>query len=238
MSGSKQMDMIRQMFNNRLQVVSETSVYATIKEVDEAGRTCKAEIGNIIYENILLYSVENPDLKGFVFIPAVDSIVLVSRVGTDRMFVESFSEIDKVIFTLNDLELVVDADNIDLRKGEKVSIHIDAEKLEVVNDKVVVTGGADILTVAVDGSTIEVKPDEILFNGGDLGGLVKIEELKKNLDSLKSFVEAIHSALPSAFSAVGAALASNGALGATAYNGSMAGQIIRFEDMENEKVKH
>lgn len=235
---SKQMDMIRQKFHSQLKTAAETSLYATIKEVDEAKRTCKAEIGNILYEDILLYSIENPDLKGFVFVPAIDSVVLVSRVGNDRMFVTSFSEIDKVIFTLNDLELIVDADNIDLKKGDNITIHVDAEKLEVTNDKVVITGAPDVLTATVDGSTIEVKPDVILFNGGDLGGLVKIEELKKNLDSLKMFVETMHAALPGSFSAILAAMSANGALGAQAYNAAMAGQAIQFEDMENEKVKH
>jgi|GEM_PF-459578 hypothetical protein len=165
---SKQMELIRQMFHSRLASASENSLYATIKEVDEAKRTCKAEIGNILYEDILLYSVENADLKGFVFIPAIDSIVLVSRVGTDRMFVESFSEIDKVIFTLNDLELVVDGGNIDLKKGDKIAVHVDAETIKVQNDA----------------STFEVNPDEMLFNGGDLGGLIKIQELTDKINAL------------------------------------------------------
>jgi hypothetical protein len=50
-------------------------------------------------------------------------------------------------------------------------------------------------------------------------------------------VEAIHSALPSAFNAIGASTAANGALGATSYNGSMAGKAVQLKDMENNRIK-
>lgn len=90
----------------------------------------------------------------------------------------------------------------------------------------------------IDGVTLEVKKDLFEINGGENGGLVMIKELKENLDALKKFVMKIHSSLPSAFSAVGASTAANGANGATSYNGAMAGQAINFKDMENKKVKH
>jgi hypothetical protein len=80
--------------------------------------------------------------------------------------------------------------------------------------------------------------EKVVFNGGQLGGLVKLQELKDNLDSLKQYVEAMHSALPSAFSAIGASTAANGALGATSYNGSMAGKAVQLKDMEDKKVLH
>jgi hypothetical protein len=80
--------------------------------------------------------------------------------------------------------------------------------------------------------------EKVVFNGGQLGGLVKLQELKDNLDSLKQFVEAVHSALPTAFNAVGASTAANGALGATSYQGAMAGKMVQFKDMEDKKILH
>jgi hypothetical protein len=222
MSGSKQMDMIRQMFHNRLAGAAENSLYATIKEVDEAKRTCKAEIGNILYEDILLYSVENADLKGFVFIPAIDSIVLVSRVGTDRMFVESFSEIDKVIFTLNDLELVIDADNIDLKKGEKVTVHVDAETMKVQNDA----------------STIEINPDEMLFNGGDLGGLIKIQELTDKINTLIDTFNKHTHMIPSGTFLIGAQAGVPNPAPVSVQKTTDTANSFNKGDYENEKVKH
>lgn len=95
-------------------------------------------------------------------------------------------------------------------------------------------GNSDNSFVVVACSELE----KVVFNGGQLGGLVKLQELKDNLDSLKQYVEAIHNALPGAFSAIGASTAANGALGATSYNGSMSGKIIQLKDMEDKKILH
>jgi hypothetical protein len=78
--------------------------------------------------------------------------------------------------------------------------------------------------------------DRIVFNGGQLGGLVKLQELNENLDSLKQYVEAIHNALPTAFNAIGASTAANGASGAASYQGTMAGKAVQLKDMENKKI--
>jgi hypothetical protein len=80
--------------------------------------------------------------------------------------------------------------------------------------------------------------ESIAINGGSLGGLVKIEELKNNIDSLKQYVESIHAALPAAFSAIGAGTAAAGSAGATSYNTAMTGKSISIEDMEDTTVKH
>jgi hypothetical protein len=82
------------------------------------------------------------------------------------------------------------------------------------------------------------KIDTITINGGELGGLVKIQKLEDNLNSLKTMIESIHAALPSAFTAIGAAAAAAGAAGATAYTQAMAGKSISIVDMEDEKIKH
>lgn len=209
----KEIDLLRQLFNRRLKEAATTVRYAEVAAVDESARTCSVKIDGLTYEHILLYSVEKPDLKGFVFIPAVGSKVLVSRVGEGRYFVEMFSVIDKILLTV----------------GEKMTAALDAETLSYKNDKVNLT---------ITGTKVELTADEIVFNGGGLGGLVQIKELKSNLNSLKTFVEAMHTAVPTAIAGVGAALAANGALGKQAYDGAMAGKSITISNMENPKVKH
>lgn len=104
-------------------------------------------------------------------------------------------------------------------------------------DKVLLTVG-DKVELTITGDKVELKADEIVFNGGENKGLVKVEQLQKNLDSLKTYVEAIHAALPSAFSAVGAAMQANGASGGAAYTCAMAGKSVVLENMENQKIKH
>lgn len=209
----KRTEELRRLFNLRLEEAGKSVFYGKVTAADEAARTCTVEIDGIPYENVLLYAIEKPELKGFVFIPAIDSQVLVERIGDDRYCIEMFSVIDKVLLTV----------------GEKVTAALDAETLDYKNDKV---------SLSITGTKVELAAEEITFNGGELGGLVKIQELKDNLDSLKQFVEAMHSALPSAFTAVGAAMSAAGANGATKYNGSMAGKTITIADMENPKIKH
>lgn len=95
----------------------------------------------------------------------------------------------------------------------------------------------DKILVTVGTSFIEIKNDEIIFNGGENKGLVKLKELEESLDSLKKYVEAINSALPSAFSAVGASPAASGAAGGASYTASMADKSIIIKDLENPKIK-
>lgn len=191
------------------------SFYARVKSVDPDKRVCVVTDHNgIDYDDVLLYAIENIDLKGFVFIPKVDSNVIVSRIGaSNELFVSLFSEVDKVLLTI----------------GDNVNVSIDDKELSYESGKT---------EIIATGDAVSIKAPEIAFNGGELGGLVKLEQLKQNLDSLKQMVEAIHSALPGAFTAIGAGAAANGPGGSTAYTGAMTGKTIILTDMENTKVKH
>ena len=93
------------------------------------------------------------------------------------------------------------------------------------------------INIKIGNTVATINAEGIVFNGGSLGGLVKLQELKDNLDSLKSYVEAMNGALPAAFSAVGAGAAANGATGAASYQGAMSGQTVQLKDMENGKIK-
>ena len=78
----------------------------------------------------------------------------------------------------------------------------------------------------------------VTFNGGDHDGLVKLQELKDNLDSIKNYLSALKSAINTGLNGVGASTAASGAAGAAAFEGAMAGQMITFKNMENTKIKH
>jgi hypothetical protein len=151
-------------------------------------------------------------------------------------FVGVVSDISKaesdgiVTVKYNDLEFSARLQSV-TGKADKGYIPVPAVDSEVF---CVSEGNSDNSFVITACSELE----KVVFNGGQLGGLVKLQELKDNLDSLKQYVEAMHSALPSAFSAIGASTAANGALGATSYNGSMAGKAVQLKDMEDKKVLH
>jgi len=117
---NKATDLLRKKLDGRLREASGSSLYGIVQSVDENKRTCTVQIGEIDYEDVLLYSVENSDLKGFVLIPVVNSTVLVSRIaGSDRFFVDLFSEIDRILFTC----------------GDKMSMSIDKETVSILSDK-------------------------------------------------------------------------------------------------------
>lgn len=78
----------------------------------------------------------------------------------------------------------------------------------------------------------------VTFNGGDHDGLVKLQELKDNLNSIKNYLSALKSAINTGLNGVGASTAASGAAGAAAFEVAMAGQTINFKNMENDKVKH
>jgi len=80
--------------------------------------------------------------------------------------------------------------------------------------------------------------DEVIYNGGDNGGLINIATLQENISSIKQFVEAINSALPTALNAIGSGAAASGSAGASAYSQSMAGKEIQIKNMEDPKIKH
>lgn len=116
----------------------------------------------------------------------------------------------------------------------------DVESVEVVisDDTARVTMDEDGVRVEVgDVTSAELTKDGIVFNGGDLGGMVKIQELEDNLNQLKKYVETMKTAVSSGIKAVGAAMAANGVTGASTFDGAMASAVINFKDMENEKVK-
>lgn len=204
---------IRQLLIEFVKDLLHPPQYGIVKSVDETKRVCSVLLGGITRENVLLYGVLDDTKKGFCFIPKIGSKVIITTISDTRSYVSLFSEIDKVLTSI----------------GDKVEILVDAEKLQYKNDKT---------SLIITGEKVEVTADVVEFNGGKNKGLVKIAELEKNLDSLKKYVEAINIALPSAFTAVAAAMAANGALGATSYQASMAGKIIMFGKMENEKIKH
>lgn len=74
---------------------------ATVKTVDEAERTCTAEIvyGTAALTVEAALSPENND--GFILVPAVDSTVHLYIMPDNTCYVSSFSDIDKVICVID-----------------------------------------------------------------------------------------------------------------------------------------
>ena len=138
----KENEGIRRMFERRLQEAAETVFYGEVSEVNEGSRTCTVVMEDIPYENVLLYAVENTELKGQVLIPRIGSTVLVERIANDRYFVVMFSEIDKVLLTIGEkTKAEISEENISIQTGDKTTVTVDAQNclLQVGESMVKVT---------------------------------------------------------------------------------------------------
>lgn len=176
---SKEIDEIRRKFQSSFNGDGDAVFPAVVTEVNEEEFTCTVKRDEQVdYFDVRLRGLVKAELQGFAFIPKLESIVLVSRIGkSNELFVCQFTEIDKVVFTDNDLELKIDLENIDIKKGEKITIHVDAEKLEVVNDKAKVTHEAEALTLLSDQATIKITTGGLTLKKGG-------SSLKKTLDKM------------------------------------------------------
>lgn len=176
---SKEIDEIRRKFQSIFCGDGDAVFPAVVTEVNEEEFTCTVKRDEQVdYFDVRLRGLVKAELQGFAFIPKLQSTVLVARIGrSNELFVCQFTEVDKVVFTDNDLELKIDLENIDIKKGEKITIHVDAEKLEVVNDKAKVTHEAEALTLLSDQATIKITTGGLTLKKGGSG-------LKKTLDKM------------------------------------------------------
>lgn len=212
MSYKKEGD-IRRALAERLSQAANTILYGTVKSVNEAERTCTVTVDETDYEDVLLHAVADSGKKGFCFIPAEGSTVLVSRIGgSNELLVSMFSEVDKA----------------QLSVGDKVTAALDAERLEYANDKV---------TLSVSGNEVRLDADRITLNGGSLGGLIKIEELTAKVNELiDAFNSHTHPGVITAVSGGSGAPA----VGTPGNTQAPATTAARFDkgDYENTKVTH
>lgn len=181
---SKEIDEIRRKLQGTFGGDGDSIFQAVVVEVDEEEYTCTVRRDEQVdYFDVRLRGLVKADLQGFAFIPKLQSVVLVARIGrSNELFVCQYTEVDKFVFTDNDLELKIDADNIDLKKGEKITVHVDADKLEVVNDKTKVTHEAEAMTFLSGRATVKITTGGLTLAKGSSG-------LKKTLDDLLTAIQ-------------------------------------------------
>ena len=183
---SKELEEIRRKFQGVFGNDGDAVFQAVVTEVNENEFTCTVRRDEQVdFFDVRLRGLVNADLQGFAFIPRLQSVVLVCRIGkSNELFVCCFTEIDKVIFTGNDLKLAVDLDNIDIKKGDKIAVHVDKEKLEVTNDKVNVLHEGSALTVTAESTTVKTSTGGETITRGGSG-------LKKTLDDMLTAIQAL-----------------------------------------------
>ena len=190
---------IRRMFERRLLEAAETVFYGEISEVDEGARTCTVIMEVISYENVLLYAVENTELKGLVLIPKVGSTVLVERIANDRYFVAMFSEIEKALLTIGEkTKAEISEENISIRAGDKTTVMADAENCLLQVGESVVKATEKGLTIIKGGAGLKKTLEELInaimkltvtTGVGPSGEPINIKEFMKIKQDLNNYLE-------------------------------------------------
>ena len=83
-----------------------------------------------------------------------------------------------------------------------------------------------------------VPAEKLILRSDDFGGLVKLQQLEANLDTLKTAIENLITFTQSGLNAVGVGSAANGPGAATAFQSMTEAIQIQFQDMENKNVNH
>ena len=150
------------------------TILGTVTEVSEADRVCSvqpidgsADILDVRLSPIL--ETDETDI-GEYNIPAVGSIVFVTLLDKDNAFVSGFSVITKKVGTLGKLNYMMQSEGT-----EKVNINYDNK----CTFKIDQNGRLDVIS------------DNIVFNNGSLGGMVKHNDLQNYLNEVKNFLESV-----------------------------------------------
>lgn len=95
----------------------------------------------------------------------------------------------------------------------------------------------DKVLLTIGESDILIEDGKIEMNGGDLGGLIKLQQLESNLDKLKKYVEDLATMASTAMAPMAAL---DGGASVTTFNtnwGAMQA-AFSFDDMEDTKITH
>lgn len=155
-----QLYQIHEMFKLALtEAINSCRVYtATVVNVDDTHATVKVSSEESLRVPLKLYGLEASCIK---VVPKIDTMVVVCNLDRDvnRPYFIAFEQIDKVEFVKGNTSCSLTLDPDDDSKDE--------------------------FTATVGGSEVHVTSDEITFNGGDNGGLVKVKELTDKLNAIE-----------------------------------------------------
>lgn len=95
----------------------------------------------------------------------------------------------------------------------------------------------DKLLLTIGESDILIEDGRIEMNGGNLGGLIKLQQLESNLDKLKKYVEDLATMASTAMAPM-AALDGGASIATFNTNWGAMKAAFSFDDMEDTKITH
>lgn len=175
---SKEIDEIRRKFNGMMGDMVRNVIQGVVTEVNEDEFTCTVRVDDAVdYFDVRLRGLVDGGLQGFAFIPKAQSVVLVCPIGgSNELFVCQYTEIDKLIFTDNNLKLTIDTEKLELER-DNVTITSDDSSTVIKASDATATVNTDGIELKTGSSTITVTSGGLTLKKGGAG-------LKKTLESM------------------------------------------------------
>ena len=175
---SKEIDEIRRKFNGMMGDMVRNVIQGVVTEVNEDEFTCTVRVDDAVdYFDVRLRGLVDGGLQGFAFIPKAQSVVLVCPIGgSNELFVCQYTEIDKLIFTDNNLKLTIDTEKLELER-DNVTITSDGSSTVIKAGDATATVNTDGIELKIGSSTITVTSGGLTLKKGGAG-------LKKTLESM------------------------------------------------------
>ena len=175
---SKEIDEIRRKFNGMMGDMVRNVIQGVVTEVNEDEFTCTVRVDDAVdYFDVRLRGLVDGGLQGFAFIPKAQSVVLVCPIGgSNELFVCQYTEIDKLIFTDNNLKLTIDTEKLELER-DNVTITSDDSSTVIKAGDATATVNTDGIELKTGSSTITVTSGGLTLKKGGAG-------LKKTLESM------------------------------------------------------
>ena len=175
---SKEIDEIRRKFNGMMGDMVRNVMQGGVTEVNEDEFTCTVRVDDAVASfAVRLRGLVDGGLQGFAFIPKAQSVVLVCPIGgSNELFVCQYTEIDKLIFTDNNLKLTIDTEKLELER-DNVTITSDDSSTVIKASDATATVNTDGIELKIGSSTITVTSGGLTLKKGGAG-------LKKTLESM------------------------------------------------------
>ena len=175
---SKEIDEIRRKFNGMMGDMVRNVIQGVVTEVNEDEFTCTVRVDDAVdYFDVRLRGLVDGGLQGFAFIPKAQSVVLVCPIGgSNELFVCQYTEIDKLIFTDNNLKLTIDTEKLELERDNVITTSDDSSTVIKASDATA-TVNTDGIELKIGSSTITVTSGGLTLKKGGAG-------LKKTLESM------------------------------------------------------
>lgn len=211
---------IRQMAAAGLELYSKV---CTVDTVDEKARTVDCtpiDEGAPLLGVNLQANQESED--GVVVFPAVGSYVMVVFLNPSAALVVLTEKVDKIKFKIGDTTAEVVDGQIDI----------------AVKDTTVKLTGEQV-DVAAKGTTVKMNSEGFVINGGNLGGVIKIQQLTDKINALiDAFNNHTHEIPSGSVAVTGSATAQANAAPVSVPAIMSPHTKVQVSDYENEKVKH